>query len=140
MRKCLAAIILAMVASTATAMPLDLDNPNGIAAIFVVPNGTSLGWTFVVCTNGTGYFYGSYPESQWSEFLPAPVPLADVADWTPWVLYTKTGAWWYRRSTIAQDLPWIQMGTSEMAPPVPPCFMPLKAEQAPMGKVKALFR
>jgi hypothetical protein len=138
MRKILAAIILALVASSAAAMKLDLNNPNGIAALYVTSDngGISCALNYVVCTNGTGYMVPNHESGAWVAFNPSPVPLAEVVEWTPWTLYTTDGRWFVR--TSAPDA-WEQMGV-DTGIPTPPCFVPVKTDQAPMGKVKALFR
>ena len=107
MRKCFAAIVMAMVASSAAAVPLDLGNANGIAALYVLPPwpqqaGQMRERVFVVCSDGRGYRAGLVG-SLWGwadDFIPSPVPLAEVADWTPWILYTTDGRWFKRDDAL----------------------------------------
>jgi hypothetical protein len=142
MLKYLAAVIAAMVATSALAVPLNLNNPNGIAAIYTSSeNSISAGAYFIVCTDGNGYYCDSGLCGQgWVPFIAAPVPLAQVSDWTPWLLTTFDGRW-FIRSAVADHIQWQQLGVDGFGnPPVPPCAGPVKTDQAPMGKVKALFR
>jgi hypothetical protein len=138
MLKYLAAVIAAMVATSVLAVPLDLNNPQGVAAVYTATSdGTTAGGYYLVCTDGNGYcFVGGTP--QWAPFVASPVPLAEVADWTPWFMHTTDGRWFIRSRP---SIPWQQLGVDGFGnPPVPPCAGPVKTDQAPMGKVKALFR
>jgi hypothetical protein len=138
MRKYLAAIIVALVASSAAAVPLDLDNPNGIAALYTTGTSNQFSMVYVVCTDGSAYF-GAGGSSTWQTFIPAPVPLSQVVDWTPWMLYTTDGRW-FMEGAPSPNSSWELMDGTHGTYMPPPCFGPVKTDQAPMGKVKALFR
>lgn len=126
---------LLIAASNAAAVPLDLSNPNGIAALYVVHPDPSCPTVYVVCTDGTGFMGSACVGAAWQPFNPSPVPLSEVADWTPWALYTADGEWWGRREThpSSDNARWAQMGP-------PPCSMPVGASGKSLGDVKSLFR
>lgn len=106
MRILLLSAALLIAASDAAAVTIDLDNPNGIAALYVSEPYTN---AFVVCTDGTGFRWsvGSRENGRWDPFQPSPVPLSEVADWTPLVLYTFDGRWYGRADPTEV---WLQMG------------------------------
>lgn len=139
MRIQILSVALCIVASNAAAVSLDLTSANGIAALYAVSGSDpeSIGRIFVVCTSGSGYMMPNHASGGWASFDPSPVPLAEVADWTPWMLYTTDGRWFVRYSTLG---PWNQMGVDSELPPPPPCFTPIGAAGKTMGDVKSLFR
>lgn len=135
MRILLLSAALFVTASISSAVPLDLDNPNGVAAMWSGGEGSSL-QVFVVCTDGTGMLGSS---GAWVPTSPAPVPLSQVADWTPLVCYTTDGRW-FQRGSLGPDSRWELMdGTNGTLVP-PPCFVPVGTAGKSMGGVKSLFR
>lgn len=136
MRILLVSIALFIVASEATAMSLDLDNPNGIAALYVTDS-QGIGQTYIVCTNGLGYWLENRYMAEWQPFTPSPIPLAEVADWTPWTLYTADGRWFFRSSVPGT---WEQSGVVTGCPLPPPCFAPVGTAGKSLGDVKTSFR
>ena len=136
MRKFLAAVVMALVASTAVAMPLDLDNPSGIVAIYAGGDEGNARGIYVVCIDGTGNWTAG--GQTWMAFTPSPVPLSEIADWTPWVIRTTDGRWFWRLDTTNDQVaPWEQAGVDTLTPS---CNSPIKTDQAPLGKVKSLYR
>jgi hypothetical protein len=136
MRIRLLLVLLFIAVSNAAAVTLDLNNPNGIAALYVIDS-QGVGQTYVVCTNGTGYWLPHNFMAEWRPFTPSPVPLGDVADWTPWTLYTTDGRWFFR-SSIPDA--WEQSGVGNGTPLSPPCFAPVGMSGKSLGDVKSLFR
>lgn len=127
-------------ASSAGAVTLDLNSPDGIAALYVVGDGPALDTAYFVCVNGDGYTWElGTAGGAWSTFNPSPVPLAEVADWTPWIVRTTDGRIFLRGAT-ADHVSWEQMGVHAGIPPLPPCFVPVGAEVEALGKVKSLYR
>ena len=136
MRILLLVNLLILAAAPAMGMKLDLDNPNGIAAMFPSSEGRDEDITFIVATDGSGY-YGEVQEyGTWFTFNPSPVPLEEVVDWTPWILYTVDGRWFARGDATGV---WEEMGV-DMEMPTPPCFQPVANETTPLGGVKGLYR
>jgi len=116
-------------------MPLDLANPNGIAALYVVGSGIAEDQTFVVCTDGRGYYTEITEANTWVLSQVAPVPLSEVVDWTPWILYTTDGRW-FARSSVPDA--WEEMGV-DMATPPPPCFAPVGTGNRSLGAIKGKY-
>lgn len=135
MRTILSSVALFVVASNVVAMPLDLDNPNGIAAMWSGGEGSSL-QVLVVCTDGTGQLGSS---GNWVPTSAAPVPLSQVADWTPLVCYTTDGRW-FQRGSLGPNSRWELMDGQHATLTPPPCFTPVGAAGKSMGSVKSLFR
>lgn len=136
MRFSLVAMLVLLLPSFGFAISLDLDNPNGIAALYSVSSAVDEGQTFVVCSDGTGYHLEIQETASWLPFTASPVPLSEVMDWTPWMLYTTDGRW-YARSGVSQ--PWEQFGVDiQIAPP--PCYSPVGASTESAGSLKAKFR
>lgn len=125
-----------MVAASAGAVQLDLDNPNGIAALYVSATGVQEDQTFVVCTDGTGYHLEIQEASVWIPFVVSPVPLADLIDWTPWIIYTADGRW-FARGAVGDV--WEEMGI-DMATTPPPCYQQVGTELRSLGDIKQLYR
>ena len=136
MRTLLLGVVLFVAVSTAAAITLDLDNPNGIAALYVIDS-QGVGQTYIVCTNGSGYWLENRYMAQWQPFTPSPIPLAEVADWTPRTLYTTDGRWFFRSSVPNV---WEQSGVGNGTPPLPPCFVPVGTAGRSLGGVKSQFR
>ena len=136
MRICLVLIVI-VASSTASAITLDLDNPSGIAAMYVVGDMSSFTATIIVCTDGSGWKCTGEICNTWTPLSAAPVPLAQVADWTPWVVYTTDGKW-FIRSAPDDQIRWEQMGVDPGNPP--PCFGAVGSTGTSLGKVKSLFR
>ena len=120
----------------AQAVKLDLDNPNGIAALYSMGSGIAENRTFVVCTDGTGYHMEVQEFTNWEPFVVSPVPIAEVVEWTPWMLYTSDGRWFARHSVMAV---WEEMGV-ELTAPAPPCFEPVESDKQSFGDMKQMFK
>lgn len=135
MRTLLFSVALCAVASSAAAVPLDLDNPNGVAALYLAESTVA----FVVCTDGTGFrcSVGSRENGRWDAIQPSPVPLSEVADWTPLVLYTFDGRWFGRADPTEV---WLQMGVDTGIASAPPCSRAIPLQGHSLGGVKGLFR
>jgi len=131
-------ILIAILALSvkAQAVKLDLDNPNGIAALYSMGSGIAENRTFVVCTDGTGYHMEVQEFTTWEPFVVSPVPIAEVVEWTPWMLYTTDGRWFARHSVAAV---WEVMGV-ELTAPAPPCFEPVGSENQSFGDMKQMFK
>jgi hypothetical protein len=125
--------------SNAGAVPLNLDGPQGVAATYTATNdGTSAGGYFVVCTDGSGYAFTGGAPGAWVPFVATPVPLSEVADWTPWFMHTVDGRWFIRSNWT---IPWQQLGVEGFGnPPVPPCSAAVGQSGKSLGSVKSLFR
>lgn len=135
MRRMIATFVLLSIAGTAGAVQLDLDNPNGIAAMWSWGEGSGI-VVYVVCTDGSG-FRGT--GGTWQPSTAAPVPLAEIADWTPMVCYTTDGRW-YQRGSVGPDSRWELMDGTKATLVPPPCYSPVGTQVAPMWKVKGLYR
>ena len=85
-------------------MKPDLTNEHGIAAMFVATSTLyQHGMNYILATDGTGQMVENEAgAAAWRSFdaLPAGVDIADVADWTPWTLYTQAGVWYFRSGTL----------------------------------------
>lgn len=135
MRKFIAVAMLVVLGKPTEAVQLDLDNPNGIAAMWSWGHGSGL-TVYVVCTDGSGY-YGS--GGTWQPSTPAPVPLAEIADWTPLVCYTHDGRW-YQRGDAGPGSRWELMDGSNATLVPPPCYQTVSTQSAQMGTVKGIYR
>jgi hypothetical protein len=129
--------MMLVAASSAGAVTLDLDNPQGVAAIYTATNGISASGYYLVCTDGNGYRFEGAPV-EWVSFVASPVPLSEVADWTPWFMHTTDGRFFIRSRV---DVTWQQLGVDGFGnPPVPPCSAAVGTTEKSLGDVKSLFR
>ena len=144
MRTLLGCLFILLVAASASGIPLDLTNPNGIAAVYVQGNLNSAAFTFIVCTDGRVYFWGP-GMSSWTPTTAAPVPVAEVVDWTPWSIKTRSGQWFWRPDVLGgADRPWVEISASTTRPAYYPpffsCYDPTRAEPGSLGSLKSQFR
>jgi hypothetical protein len=138
MRSLLVFVLMCCVAAAAAAVPLDLNNADGIAAMFVIGHNSQLGGVYVVCTDGAGYYFQG-GGTTWQTFTASPVPLSQVADWTPFMLYTTDGRWFFQYAADQNNSHWQQMGTAGQ-PEAPPCSAPVRNSLESLGGVKSQFR
>jgi hypothetical protein len=137
--KTAAVIAILLMGASALAVPVDADDPNGIAAVMGY-SGTFL----ILCTDGQMYALAN-PESEsamWEPFtysLPLPVPLADIADFGIGRLETNSGEHWIYVSTEYGPPPrWLTL--SDPALPRLPCAATVRVDGSALGAVKSLFR
>jgi hypothetical protein len=123
-------------APAALGVPLDLDNPQGIAALYSVGGGPGEDHSFVVCTDGTGYRLEVQANATWTEFVASPVPLGEVVDWTPWLLCTTDNRW-FARSDVRS--PWEEFGV-DLDIPAPECLQPVGVRGKGLGALKEVFK
>jgi hypothetical protein len=128
-------ILIVGLASSSFAIQLELDNPNGIAALWVQGQFWNMDMIYIVCTDGSGYACYTAGCTEWQSFKPSPVPLSEVAEWTPWIVFTHDGRW-FRRDGAGAYEPWIELQT----PPLPPCFEPVPSSNKSSGAIKSMFR
>ena len=136
MRGVIGVLIVTFLCGSAAGMKLDLENPNGIAALYSVGSGIAEDRTFVVCTDGSGYHMEVQEFTNWQPFVVSPVSIQEIEDWTPWMLYTSDGRWYARHSINAA---WEEMGV-ELTAAAPPCFEPIETEEQSIGDMKKMFR
>lgn len=132
-------LVLLLIGASAAAVPVDADDPNGIAAVMGY-SGTFL----ILCTDGQMYALAN-PDSEsamWEPFtysLPLPVPLADIADFGIGRLETTSGEHWIYVSTEYGQLQrWLTLGDPGL--PQLPCAASVRANGSALGTVKSLFR
>ena len=56
------------------------------------------------------------------------------------MLYTTDGRWFQQGAASTANSGWELMDGTHGAYMPPPCYAPVKTDQAPLGKVKALYR
>ena len=136
MKNLLPVLFVLFCVNGASAIPLDLDNPNGIAVLYSTGGAIGEDQTYVVCVDGTGYRLRIEETTDWVPFNPSPVPLSDVMNWTPWMLYTNDGRWFARGSSTD---PWEEFGV-DIQIPIPPCYQAVANEKQSLGSLKSNFR
>jgi hypothetical protein len=99
-------------------MKPDLTNNNGVAALFVsTVTQHQQGMNYILATDGTGLLVENESGAAvWRTFtaLPAAVDIAEVAEWTPWTLFTNDGVWWMRSTSTGT---WIAAATGNETDP-----------------------
>lgn len=82
----------------------DLTNAHGIAALYVATmTQHQHGMNYILATDGTGLLVENKSAAgAWRSFdaLPTGLDIAEVADWTPWTLYTNDGTWYFRGAAV----------------------------------------
>jgi hypothetical protein len=111
-------------AVTSSAVPVDPDSPNGIAA-FDFQGGV----INALCTNGEVWRFNGGPWERWADFDP-PVPVTEIEDWLLTGFRNTLGEyWWFNEGA----------GTWQPVPMPPPCGA-VQAQPQSLGSVKEMFK
>ena len=125
MRLTLCPFVLAAIAATGWAVPVDQNAPDGVAAATMDWNANLI----ILCASGEVMRLNASTQ-EWSliESWTPPVPINEIADWG--VIYVRTldGDYW---ATTNSETPWVQVTL--------PCS-PVRAEGQTLGGVKTQFR
>jgi hypothetical protein len=119
--------------TSATAVPVDPDAPDGVAAVYMQTDGPDGNLTILwaLCTDG--YIWRRQiqgPGSPWDMVFSAPCPVSEIADWQLYYLVKTDGAKWYfqRGGNPSQWLPFLG-----------PCDPVIRSESQSLGRVKQAF-
>lgn len=137
--KAVTVLVLLLMAASATGVPVNADDPGGVAAVMGY-SGTFL----ILCTDGQMYSLAN-PDAEsatWESFtygLPLPVPLGDIADLGIGRLDTKSGEHWiYVGTEYGQPPRWMTLRDPNL--PQLPCAATVRVDGSALGAVKSLFR
>lgn len=129
MRICIFLLALAIIAAPSLAVPVNPDPDAGTAAVLMAH-----GHTFVLCSEGYCYVLEDHGDGTYSwaqdQAGQLPLPLADIADWTPERFLTFDGQLW---DWVNEGVGWVQVDTW-------PCEQVISADHPGLGAVKDLFR
>ena len=127
-------VALLLLTAPTLAVPLNLTAPDGIAAMVAEWCGSEP-HIFMVCIDGSGYRYDTGSHT-WHDLIAAPVPLEDIEDWTPFLIRTFDGRYFYRSLPYSE---WFSL-TDDPPVPLPQCQAPIPIEQESIGGIKHKFR
>lgn len=127
-----AGILMLAWALAASAVPVDPNAPDGIAARFV---GGDV--VYVLCTSGEVHWHSLAPNPSWRLLDPypaeSPVPLSEIADWGVRSLVTFSGNIWVAYQYSGNPPQWYLLEPVD-------CQGPVNSESESMGDVKSMFR
>jgi hypothetical protein len=115
-------VICLVLAAPAWSVPVDPDNPDGIAARFVWNGGD----IWVLDTVGRAWKLDGQWEWLRQEDYDPPMPLTEIVDWQPCFIISDTGDWWSTHVpwpgdlwAIVPGLPWYPTSVDQDEPPAP---------------------
>ncbi len=128
--------------SVAVAVPVDSDDEDGIAVVYVAFEDDNIFRVYILCSNGDVHRLQVVPGSYtyWQQepntCHTVPAPVADIADWTPISITTVDGT---RYIFVVGGNPsdWYQIG-ADTIPPAPCEASPV--EKASLGGIKTKFK
>lgn len=126
---------IVLISGAASAVTVNPDAPNGIAAIYFQQwdgGADYVRFVEVLGTDGTVWSRGIYNNSgPWAPGLSLPVPVAEVSNWTPGFFVTHDGRYHGHDSGGAG---WVEVEA-------PPCAAePVSGTTQTLGSVKSLYR
>lgn len=139
----LALVVVSCSAAVALGVPVDPNNPNGIVAIV-----GNAGWPTILCADGAPYIMQIAVESgrvdrvYWdspstNETGPVPVPIADILDWTPRLLQTRSGTIYvYDGNNEA----WYDVSPGATVELAPCQELPIGISPTSLGALRSMFR
>jgi hypothetical protein len=149
MKTMLMIIALLLLASSAQAAPVDLTQGSGIVSqvnVYLERMGSQV--LQLIVLSGDGRMYKLWPGSStgdyqfaWAPLLGSwpetvPVPVSEIADWTPMSVILHSGVV-YCWSATARE--WLKVGDLGEIPPLPG-FTPVASESSSLGGLKSQYR
>jgi hypothetical protein len=132
-------VLLGLLVGASLAVPVDPNAEDGVAAIWPDNfDGFVRGFVWVLRTNGEVWRYDC--EGVWRQSgvdpnlsgdLTVPVPVTEIADWTPSFFTTHSGTRWFMGNDEPLDY-WTPL-------PAPP-WSPVQSSPQSLGSVKEMFR
>lgn len=116
-----------VIASAASAVPVNPSAPDGVAAVWL-----NDAWAWILCTDGQVYRMHSV-DQQWTLMEDhLPVVVASIADWSPYFILSTSGDLWRGESALNNE-DWT------LAPTIP-CIGAVQSQGNSLGAFKSLFR
>jgi hypothetical protein len=132
-------VLLGLLVGPSLAVPVDPNAEDGVAAIYPENHdGFTSNYVWVLRTNGEVWRYdnngvwrqsGIDPNLSGGD-LTVPVPVIEIADWTPGYFVTHSGTHWYNGAYTPLDY-WTQLP--------PPPWSPVQSSPQSLGSVKGMF-